>query len=360
MRGHAPAPVIQGDGGATGLPEVRRIAEAGVRSARSPLPHAGRIARAFGANHNIGGIRAAVGGTAAAASAAMGTKGGYATGERIAFARPPSLRVAAHEAAHIIQQRGGLNLPGGVGRAGDRHERHADAVADRVVRGQSAADLLARYAGPMPKAAEGVMPTGPAHGAGPPAVQMWEALENAPWMATGRWKSVMKDGVVRHMTAENLTLEAGEDVGGENANPAVAAPQSWGRLRQWKMIHPGRTPGYVRMHMLSGRLGGPGDQKDNLAPGTNAMNQLHARRAENKLIKCLDAGGTVFKYTVQADYQDYSGNLRTNQAETAWQDTLRRLYWRASYQAPGAKKVNTFGVIREEDDLDTQANWNKH
>jgi hypothetical protein len=35
-----------------------------------------------------------------------------------------------------------VNLYGGVGEAGDSYERHADAVADRVVAGQSAADLL--------------------------------------------------------------------------------------------------------------------------------------------------------------------------------------------------------------------------
>jgi hypothetical protein len=48
----------------------------------------------------------------------------------------------AHEAAHVIQQRGGVQLKGGVGAVGDAHEQHADAVADRVVAGQSAEALL--------------------------------------------------------------------------------------------------------------------------------------------------------------------------------------------------------------------------
>src|SRR5262249_1740234 len=34
-----------------------------------------------------------------------------------------------------------------VGSVGDRHEQHADAVAERVVQGRSSADLLAQYAG---------------------------------------------------------------------------------------------------------------------------------------------------------------------------------------------------------------------
>jgi len=48
----------------------------------------------------------------------------------------------AHEAAHVIQQRGGVQLKGGVGEAGDAYERQADEVADRVVQGESAEELL--------------------------------------------------------------------------------------------------------------------------------------------------------------------------------------------------------------------------
>jgi hypothetical protein len=47
----------------------------------------------------------------------------------------------------VVQQAGGVQLAGGVGREGDPHEAHADAVADRVVRGESAEPLLDRYAG---------------------------------------------------------------------------------------------------------------------------------------------------------------------------------------------------------------------
>jgi hypothetical protein len=66
----------------------------------------------------------------------------YATGNHVVFDRPPDLHTAAHEAAHVVQQAQGVNLYGGVGEVGDAYERHADAVADRVVAGQSAADLL--------------------------------------------------------------------------------------------------------------------------------------------------------------------------------------------------------------------------
>jgi len=116
-------------------------AAAGVAGAASPLPHRDQIQRAFGPDHDVGRITAAVGGPAATAAAAIGATA-YATGDRVAFAAPPDLHTAAHEAAHVIQQQAGVHLAGGVGRAGDAYEVHADAVADLVVAGQSAADLL--------------------------------------------------------------------------------------------------------------------------------------------------------------------------------------------------------------------------
>lgn len=66
----------------------------------------------------------------------------YATGNHVAFARSPDVHTAAHEAAHVIQQSQGVSLSGGVGKPGDPYEKQADAVADRVVKGQSAESLL--------------------------------------------------------------------------------------------------------------------------------------------------------------------------------------------------------------------------
>ena len=66
----------------------------------------------------------------------------FTAGEHVAFAGHPNLHTAAHEAAHTIQQRSGVQLDGGVGRSGDRYEQHADAIADRVVAGKSSEDLL--------------------------------------------------------------------------------------------------------------------------------------------------------------------------------------------------------------------------
>lgn len=75
----------------------------------------------------------------------------YATGDHVVLGDGADLHTVAHEAAHVVQQRGGVQLKGGVGQEGDVHERHADAVAARVVAGESAADLLGTAAA-MPSA----------------------------------------------------------------------------------------------------------------------------------------------------------------------------------------------------------------
>ncbi|MBP8812060.1 MAG: DUF4157 domain-containing protein [Kofleriaceae bacterium] len=124
---------------------VHTAALRGLSGASTALPHAEAIQRSFGPDNDVSGIRAHVGGPATEATAAMGATA-YATGDSVAFASAPDLHTAAHEAAHVFQQQAGVQLHGGVGQVGDPYERHADAVADLVVAGQPAADLLA--AGP--------------------------------------------------------------------------------------------------------------------------------------------------------------------------------------------------------------------
>jgi hypothetical protein len=124
--------------------DVHRAAAAGIDGAAAALPHLAPIQAAFGGDHDLSSVRAHVGGAAAEASEQIGARA-YAMGGDVAFAEAPDLHTAAHEAAHVVQQRGGLALDGGIGIDGDPHERHADAVADRVVRGESASELLATY-----------------------------------------------------------------------------------------------------------------------------------------------------------------------------------------------------------------------
>lgn len=154
----------------TSTNDIQRLAREGVAGQPGPLPHFARIQRSFGPAHDLAPVTARVGGRAADAARRMGAAA-YASGERVAFAAAPSLSVAAHEAAHVVQQRAGVRLPGGVGGAGDAFERNADAVAGRVVRGLSAASLLP--AAP-PRAA-----VGPATRARP--VQMYAIISGEPY-----------------------------------------------------------------------------------------------------------------------------------------------------------------------------------
>jgi Domain of unknown function (DUF4157) len=134
---------------------VHESAARGTASAAQALPHGDAIQASFGPAFDVSSIRAHVGGDAAEACDDM-CASAFASGNHVAFQRSPDLHTAAHEAAHVVQQAQGVNLYGGVGEAGDEHERHADAVADRVVAGRSAADLFgvrSTTGAPSPRAA---------------------------------------------------------------------------------------------------------------------------------------------------------------------------------------------------------------
>jgi len=140
QQGATPSPAARDPG------QIQQTTAAGVNGAGGALPHANQIQSSFGPEHDVSSIRAHVGGAAATAAGMIGAEA-YATGDNVAFASAPSLHTAAHEAAHVVQQRGGVQLLGGVGHADDAYEQHADAVADRVVAGRSAADLLPKGGG---------------------------------------------------------------------------------------------------------------------------------------------------------------------------------------------------------------------
>jgi hypothetical protein len=119
---------------------VTEAAAQGTQGASAPLPYLAEIQRAFG-RHDVSNVRAQVGGHAATAAAALGARA-YAHGNTVAFAQAPDLHTAAHEAAHIVQQRAGIAPAGLDGGASDSLERQADAVADAVVAGRNAEHLL--------------------------------------------------------------------------------------------------------------------------------------------------------------------------------------------------------------------------
>jgi hypothetical protein len=147
---------------------VHDAAAQGVATSASLLPHGAAIQQAFG-HHDISGVQAHTGPQAAASAGAMGAEA-YATGDHVVLGRGTDLHTVAHEAAHVVQQRGGVQLKGGVGQVGDAYELHADAVADAVVQGKSA---------------EGLLDATPGSGGGGPAVQQRSAtrVERRAWLA---------------------------------------------------------------------------------------------------------------------------------------------------------------------------------
>lgn len=133
---------------------VADIAARGVDGAATSLPHLEQIQASFGP-HDLSGVHAHQGAAATSAARELGATA-YAFGNSVAFDGAPDLHTAAHEAAHVVQQRGGVQLKSGMGEPGDEYERHADAVADAVVAGKSAAHLLDPVAGsPSSASAQG-------------------------------------------------------------------------------------------------------------------------------------------------------------------------------------------------------------
>ena len=137
---------VQANGKAEG--RVHDLASHGTSGSGSTMPHSDRIQASFG-HHDISNVQAYSGGKASEATKGMGASA-YATGNKVAFGGSPDLHTAAHEAAHVVQQRAGVSLKGGVGQVGDKYEQHADQVADAVVQGKSAAGILDKMSGKAP------------------------------------------------------------------------------------------------------------------------------------------------------------------------------------------------------------------
>jgi hypothetical protein len=210
---------------------------------------------------------------------------------------------------------------------------------------------LRDHARPLPK--DGARPA--RHPAGASMVQMWKPLVNVPWMK-GQWDTRMVNNRVVTMKSRRLELVAGAKIG-KGVNPAVGLPVSWPELQAWNLVHP-NPPRYVRMHMLNARLGGAGNTKANLAPGSHDLNQQHYRGVEKPLVRALEAGGQVHEYRIAARYQIGGGGLKWAKSKKAYQDTLDRLLCEATFEPKfGAAKQKLLRVLHEKSGLTKKANW---
>ncbi len=119
---------------------IRSVVKSGFKGNPGTYPFRQRIQASFG-SHDISNLKSFNDASAKQANTRLGALA-YASREKVAFRGYPDLHTAAHEAAHIIQQRQGVQLENGTGKKGDPYERHADAVADRVVQDKSVQSLL--------------------------------------------------------------------------------------------------------------------------------------------------------------------------------------------------------------------------
>jgi Domain of unknown function (DUF4157) len=282
--------------------EVHAAAARGVATPAQPLPHAGSIQRAFG-RHDVSRIQAHVGGEAAASAGAMGAEA-YATGDHVVLGHSSDLSTVAHEAAHVVQQRAGVQLKGGVGAAGDQHEQHADAVAARVTAGQSAEDLLDQYDGdgaaaPVQRKPRTVIEDTDlkhhAPGEGPGALATVDAA------AGTKEKHAVQFGALVNDCGSFMDAYLYDDDKPQGSAPSVR-PSWWAAM----MADPGTDKAWVsnnlvQGHLLNHNLGGPGDDMRNLTPFAKSTNSQHHSYVE-KAAKDIKARGNILHYAVSVDY----------------------------------------------------------
>jgi hypothetical protein len=230
--------------GAAATDVIHEAAGRGMATATTAMPYADAIQASFGPGHDLSGVQAHVGGAASAACDDMNALA-FAAGNHIVFGGAPSLHTAAHEAAHVVQQRAGVHLKSGVGEVGDEYERNADEVADRVVAGLPAHDLLPAHSG------------GGGGGVQQQAVQLYTKISGMPYdrLSDDGKLAVLDHGRVgwaqdSMITAANAALTANhakakvEAVGSGDitvAPPGAAAGASTTALKQFHIVDRGTS-----------------------------------------------------------------------------------------------------------------------
>lgn len=264
-------PVQREGAGETPDRDVHDAASAGISGSAQQLPHLDTIQASFGA-HDVSGVKAHSDEAASAAASSMGATA-FATGDHVAFVGALDLHTAAHEAAHVVQQRAGVHLKGGVGQEGDEHEQHADAVADAVVCGQSAEPLL-DHLGPMGRsAADGLVQrrAGPKKG----------ALEERGHKERG-WVRPVTSGGGEPPHVGALYFRTKEHVlGPEELGLLAELARLYGPYARRGLTTPGETLG------LAGRIIGYADPRPSSRPDNDALSQLRASIVARELTKAF-------------------------------------------------------------------------
>ncbi|MCO6357526.1 DNA/RNA non-specific endonuclease [Roseivirga pacifica] len=85
-------------------------------------------------------------------------------------------------------------------------------------------------------------------------------------------------------------------------------------------------PHYKRMHLLNGKLGGSGDDVDNLIPGSADMNSEHYNKVERHLHNHLQNDGVVLNYNVGVEETQTNATNVPSQDKNAFKSTIKKLY----------------------------------
>lgn len=128
-------------------------AERGTSGSGGKLPHLDAIQKSFG-KYDMSDVSFHGGPEAVGANRELGSQA-FAYGNSVAAGRSLDLATTAHEAAHVVQQRGGKAPADGIGRSGDPYENHADQVSEAVVAGRSAEPILDAMTGGSSEARSG-------------------------------------------------------------------------------------------------------------------------------------------------------------------------------------------------------------
>ncbi|MBD91094.1 MAG: hypothetical protein CL940_12225 [Deltaproteobacteria bacterium] len=238
-------------GGSQGTDQIQARANEGLSGSSGALPFADRIQESFG-THDISGVRAHTGPEAQGATRSMGANA-YASGDQIAFSSAPSLFTAAHEAAHVVQQRAGVSLQGGVGVAGDAYEQHADAVAHAVVSGRSAQSLLDQGVGAAHSSSRGAPSLAGA------AVQMEQANASSGPLTAEQVQGALTWCAGRDVPAEAWSQIA-KVVGSSSTSLDATLVQKIAAWQQSRGLTADGLPGDVTMQWLSQEPQGDGLQ----------------------------------------------------------------------------------------------------
>ena len=299
----------QDDQAVPAAPAVQRSSVPAVlRASGKPMPDALRteMETRLGANFSTVRIHSdpAAERSAMAVDARAYTSGEHIVGGPGALDRP----TIAHELTHVLQQRSGPvagNDHGDglrVSDPSDRFEREADANATGVM---NIPAPVQRAATPAPPA-EGPAAAPPS--AGVPIVQRATVRDHTMAFETPAYTP--NNGRAGRVSVNNIR---GKPLG-EAANSPTAGtrPIGWDELYNKGHTHanPNANKSHynaVKMHLMNGRLGGPGTNVNNLAPGPASINSSMSAGPEKAAKAAVSAGKFIWLET-SVTYQNNTVN----------------------------------------------------